>query len=110
MAAGAAALRPASSAGAIRAVLGPCIQPARYEFGADLLDRLTARLGSAVASRTEWGAPALDIPAAVRVALSYAGVDHIDDVDVCTAASGDHFSFRRDGVTGRQAMLVVRAP
>ena len=33
-------------AGPIRAVLGPCIHPARYEFGADLLDRLVARLRS----------------------------------------------------------------
>ena len=31
-------------------------------------------------------------------------------VGVCTAASPDHFSYRRDGVTGRQAMVVVRTP
>ena len=96
-------------AGPIRAVLGPCIQAARYEFGVELLERLTARFGTTVASRTEWDAPALDIPAAVRIALRDAGVDDLDDVEVCTAASSDHFSFRRDGVTGRQAMFVVRA-
>jgi polyphenol oxidase len=104
-----AALR-ACSDGPIHAVLGPCVHPARYEFGADLLERLVERLGPEVAARTETGAPALDIPAAVRSALARAGVDDLDEVDVCTAASPDHFSHRRDGVTGRQALVVVRTP
>lgn len=100
----------ARSHGPIHAVLGPCIHPARYEFGADLLARLVDRLGPEVAGNTDAGTPALDIPAAVRVALARAGVDHFTDVDVCTAASPDHFSYRRDGVTGRQAVVVVRTP
>jgi YfiH family protein len=102
-----AALR-ARSSGPVRAVLGPCVHPERYEFGADLLARLVERLGPEVAARTRDGAPALDIPAAVRVSLARAGVDDLTDVDVCTAASPDHFSYRRDGVTGRQAVVVVR--
>ena len=102
-----AALR-AVSPGPVRAVLGPCVHPEHYEFGADLLARLVDRLGSEVAARTADGAPALDIPAAVRVSLGRAGVAEMADVDVCTAASPDHFSHRRDGVTGRQAVVVVR--
>jgi YfiH family protein len=94
--------------GPIHALLGPCIHPARYEFGSDLLARLVDRLGPDVAGVTDAGTPALDIPAAVRVSLRRAGVDDIDDVGVCTAASPDHFSYRRDGVTGRQAVVVVR--
>ena len=90
------------------AVVGPCIHPEHYEFGADLLERLVARFGDVVAARTAAGAPALDIPAAVGVALRAAGVDDIDDVGICTAASPDFFSYRRDGTTGRQAMFVVR--
>ena len=89
-------------------MLGPCVHPEHYEFGADLLDRLVDRLGPEVAGRTVDGAPALDIPAAVRVSLARAGVAEVTDVDVCTAASPDHFSHRRDGVTGRQAVVVVR--
>jgi YfiH family protein len=96
------------SPGRIHAVLGPCIHPERYEFGADLLERLVARLGDVVVGRTAAGTPALDIPAAVRAALARAGVDDLDDVGVCTSASPDHFSYRRDGPTGRQAMFVVR--
>jgi YfiH family protein len=102
-----AALR-AESGGPVRAVLGPCIHAERYEFGRELLARLVARFGPGVASRAVNGAPAFDIPAAVRVALAAVDVVDVDDVDVCTAASPDHFSYRRDGVTGRQAMFVAR--
>jgi YfiH family protein len=100
------ALRDAG-AGSVRAVLGPCIHPEHYEFGADLLARLTSRLGAEVASHTADGAPALDVPLAVRRSLEHVGVDGFDDVDVCTAGSPDHFSYRRDGTTGRQAVVAV---
>jgi YfiH family protein len=96
--------------GPLAAWLGPCVHPERYEFGADLLARLVDRLGPEVESTTAAGTPALDIPAAVRVSLARAGVEQITDVDVCTAASPDHFSHRRDGVTGRQAVVAVLAP
>lgn len=94
--------------GPVTAWLGPCVHPARYEFGADLLARLVDRLGPEVASTTDAGTPALDIPAAVRVSLERAGVEQLTDVDVCTATSPDHFSHRGDGVTGRQAVVVAR--
>jgi purine-nucleoside/S-methyl-5'-thioadenosine phosphorylase / adenosine deaminase len=104
-----AALRELSP-GPVRAVLGPCVHPGRYEFGADLLERLVARLGPEVAGHTDAGRPALDIPTAVRISLARAGVADFEDLDVCTASSPDHFSHRRDGVTGRQAVVVVRTP
>jgi hypothetical protein len=104
------AVRARSDGAAVRAVLGPCVHPTRYEFGEDLLARLVARLGPTVAGRTAGGAPALDIPAAVRVSLAAAGVDDVTDVGICTAASPDYFSHRRDSPTGRQATLVVRDP
>ena len=68
------------------------------------------RLGPAVAARTADGRPALDIPAAVRAALARAGVTDCDDGGVCTAESADHFSYRRDATTGRQALVVVLEP
>jgi len=91
----------------VHAYLGPCIRPNRYEFGDADLARLVARLGPEVAGRTAGGRPALDIPAAVRAALRNAGVDAFADGGVCTASSAAHFSYRRDGVTGRQATIVV---
>jgi YfiH family protein len=93
----------------VRAWLGPCIHAAHYEFGEADLARLVARFGPVAAGRTAAGTPAFDLPAAVVVALREAGVGTVD-ADVCTAESADHFSYRRDGVTGRQAVVVVRTP
>ncbi len=86
------------------------MHPADDEFGRADLDRLVARLGPSVVARTCHGTPALDVPAAVRAALVRAGVDDLEDVDVCTFASADHFSHRRDGRTGRQALVATLAP
>jgi YfiH family protein len=93
--------------GPVRAYLGPCIRPSRYEFGATDLARLVTRLGPEVAARTDDGRPALDIPTGVRRALADCGVDEFADAGVCTAASDAHFSYRRDRVTGRQATIIV---
>ena len=99
------------SDGPITAVIGPCIHPECYEFSADDLAPIAARLGSEVAGETAGGQLALDLPVAVALALSEVGVDDITDIGVCTACSPDHFSHRRDGrvhgVTGLQTMLVA---
>jgi YfiH family protein len=99
------------SDGPITAVLGPCIHPECYEFSAADLEPIAARLGPEVEGVTAGGQLALDLPVAVALALSAAGVDDINDVNICTACSPDHFSHRRDarlhGVTGLQAMLVA---
>ncbi|HYV59927.1 MAG TPA: polyphenol oxidase family protein [Acidimicrobiia bacterium] len=92
----------------VRAVVGPCISPAHYEFGAEELEQVAHRIGPAVRARTAAGAPALDLRAGVGAALAAAGVADRTDVDICTYASADHFSHRRDGVTGRQALIVTR--
>lgn len=95
--------------GRVKALIGPCIHPARYEFGSSDLERLAARLGRRVIARTDRGAPALDLPVAARVVLERSGVAEgdIESVGQCTAASAGYFSHRRDGVTGRQAMIAV---
>jgi polyphenol oxidase len=99
------------SGGPIRAVIGPCIHPECYEFSAADLEPIATRLGPEVAGTTAGGELALDLPVAVALALSSAGVDDIDDVAICTACSPDHFSHRRDGrlygTTGLQTMLVA---
>jgi hypothetical protein len=95
--------------GPVRAALGPCVHPDRYEFGRRDLDRMVEALGPTVESRTAEGTPALDVPAGVRAALGNVGVTDVHDVDVCTSASPDHFSHRRDGITGRQGLVVVLA-
>jgi polyphenol oxidase len=95
--------------GRVRAVIGPCISARHYEFGARELDRVAQHVGAEVRARTADGAPALDLRAGVRAALDGAGADERTDIDVCTFASDVHFSHRRDGVTGRQALIVTRA-
>jgi hypothetical protein len=95
--------------GPVRATIGPCIRPAHYEFGRADLDRLVTRFGAAVEGRTHDGRLALDLPAAVRAAFAEAGVDAVDDTAHDTAADPERwFSYRRDGVTGRQALMVVK--
>ena len=84
----------------ITAVLGPCIHAECYEFGIDELDGIAAALGDEVRGTTSWGTPALDVPAAVRAQLPGAEV-----VDVCTACSSEHWSFRARGDDRRQAVL-----
>ena len=103
-----AALREIGN-GPVRAYLGPCIRPAHYAFGTADLARLVARFGTSVEGRTHEGEPAFDVPAAVRAALTACGVEEVDDGGGCTAASAAHFSYRRDGVTGRQATIVMLA-
>jgi copper oxidase (laccase) domain-containing protein len=102
------ALDPAPHPAPVRALIGPCIRPQRYEFGAAELDDLAARLGPEVRARTAAGTPALDLAAGVRAALRRVDVTDVVDLDLCTASSPDYFSHRRDGTTGRQAMVVVR--
>lgn len=97
-------------AGEVQAALGPCIRPECYEFGEGGLDRVAQVLGAGVRAVTASGAPALDLPAAVRAALARAGADLVADEGVCTACAADrHFSHRARGEPGRQAMLVWRA-
>jgi polyphenol oxidase len=93
--------------GPVRAVIGPCVRPCCYEFSPADLEPIAARLGPEVARRTSSGRLALDLPRAIAIALSGAGVAEVTDVGVCTACSHDHFSHRRDGRTGLQAMLLA---
>lgn len=95
--------------GDVRALVGPSINACHYAFGEDDLARLAERFGPGVVSRTVDGKPALDLPAAVVAALAEVGVHDVATAAPCTADAPDrYFSHRRDGVTGRQAMIVVK--
>ena len=93
--------------GEVRAVIGPCIRPAHYEFGNDDLARVAARFGDVVVGETVDGRPALDLAAGVRAAFAECAVDDIWDNGFCTYSEPRYFSHRRDGVTGRQAVVAV---
>ena len=87
------------------AVVGPCISPEYYEFGVDALKLLERQFGSEVRSRTKHGAPSLDIPKTVHVALTRNDVRDIFVMDQCTATSDKHWSYRVGKDEKRQAMI-----
>ena len=62
------------------------------------------------ASRTPTGTPALDLRAAVVAQLHGAGVTDVELLDGCTVEDPALYSYRRDGVTGRFAMLAWLDP
>ena len=92
----------------VRAILGPCIRAACYEFGAEHLDRLARRLGDGVRAVTSTGTPALDLAAGVRSALAASGVADVDDVERCTACDPGYFSWRARREMQRHAVVVWR--
>ena len=108
--------------------LGPCIGPRQFEVGADVLqafgvdgdtdgnsDGDTDANPAAAAlflrrTRPDGSARWLaDLPAVARLRLQRAGLRHISMDGRCTVEQrSDFFSFRRDGVTGRQAAAIWR--
>ncbi len=104
----------------VRAWLGPCIGPRRFEVGADVLQPFGADPQAPSAhprfvprtdvhrpdGRPRWLA---DLAGLARDRLGAAGVTAIDGASACTVEEGSRFfSFRRDGVTGRHAAAVWR--
>lgn len=89
----------------IRAVLGPAICGRCYEVSQDIHDEVVA-LHPLATAQTSAGTPALDLSKALKASLKANGISDISDLQICTLESADHFSYRRDGLTGRQVGLV----
>jgi YfiH family protein len=88
----------------ITAIIGPSICGRCYEVSEDIYNEVVA-LHPVAESRTPQGTFALDLPAALRSVLSDEGVGFVNKHS-CTVESDDYFSYRRDGVTGRQAGVI----
>jgi hypothetical protein len=89
--------------------LGPAIGPAAFEVGEDVRSAFVD--GDALAahafSRHGHGKYLADIYHLARIRLAKAGVEGVFGGDLCTVADPARFySYRRDGVTGRQATLI----
>lgn len=91
----------------IEAWVGPAICGRCYEVGDDVASQTVAKAPQA-RSTTSWGTTALDLPAAVLADLDAAGVRQVHADPRCTHEDPLLYSYRRDGVTGRQASVVVR--
>lgn len=88
----------------ITAIIGPAICGECYEVSEDIFQEVVA-LHPFAASQSKSGKRALDLPAALRSVLSDEGVAILNKFE-CTVENPDLFSYRRDGVTGRQAGII----
>ncbi len=106
----------AAGAGEILAWLGPAIGPARFEVGAEVKQTFLEQGSAADAARLTAAFTPLpghpekylaDIYALARCMLEADGVSRIAGGELCTVSDvANFYSYRRDGVTGRQASLI----
>lgn len=92
----------------IAALLGPCIGPCCYEFGAADLASVAEGVGAAVASIagcTRLGGLALDVPAAVALACEHRSIP-FSSFGSCTGCSFDGFSHRVRAERERHVVVV----
>jgi copper oxidase (laccase) domain-containing protein len=87
----------------VAAVVGPCIGPQHYAFGARDLREIVDRYGDEVAGRTRDGSAALDLPALVSMACVRAGWPRPPQ-PACTSDDA-WFSHRTRADRGRQTTV-----
>ena len=107
-----AAMR-AAGAGEITAWMGPAIGREAFEVGADVIEAFMEALPGAAtrACFTDYpdrpGKYLADMFTLARLMLARDGVARVHGGGICTASAPERFySYRRDGITGRQASLV----
>lgn len=86
---------------------GPAVCGRCYEVPYAMREEVAAVAPEAYAT-TSWGTPAVDVVAGVRAQAAARGVTNWAQSGVCTLESPDHFSYRREGTTGRLASYVWR--
>ncbi|MER5226926.1 peptidoglycan editing factor PgeF [Streptomyces flaveus] len=91
--------------GRIVARTGPAVCGRCYEVPDEMRAEVAA-VEPAAYTETSWGTPAVDVTAGVHAQLERLGVCDRAQSPVCTLESGDHFSYRRDRITGRLAGYV----
>ncbi len=99
----------------MRAWVGPAIGPNRYEVHADVAVPFSEQSAASVRRVSPGRAGTLgddvwtiDLVGAARDRLRDLGVSQVHTSGVCNFDDARFFSHRRDGITGRQALLVWR--
>ena len=93
--------------GSTCAVVGPAACGRCYEVPLDLADEVEAAVPGTRAT-TRHGTPSVDLTAGALSVLRGAGLTDVTAVGGCTIEQPDRwFSYRRSGVTGRHAGLVL---
>ena len=91
--------------GTMQAHIGPAICGSCYEVGPEVVEQVGTVMPAAP-GRTSWGTPSVDLRAGMRERLERLGVGS-ELVGECTYEHPEtYFSYRRDGVTGRQAGVI----
>jgi hypothetical protein len=88
----------------ISAIIGPSICGTCYEVSQDIFEEVTSVFPRSK-SQTKHGGFALDLAAALSYELASDGV-RVLDRSSCTVEDRSLYSYRRDGVTGRQVGLI----
>lgn len=88
----------------ISAIIGPAICGKCYEVSEDIFNEVVELHPSAAVKRGD-GTFALDLPSALIKVLENEGVS-VSQEGNCTVEDPQLFSYRRDGVTGRQAGVI----
>ena len=96
--------------GEIRAVMGPAVGPCCYEVDEGRAQLFVERYGVGEEVVTGKSMRRLDIIKANKINMLEAGLkeENISTVGGCTCCEERYFSFRREGVTGRQGAFVFR--
>jgi purine-nucleoside/S-methyl-5'-thioadenosine phosphorylase / adenosine deaminase len=96
--------------GEVLAWLGPAIGPAAFEVGEEVRaafvmeDAIAASAFREGLTAGKWWA---DLPALARLRLTRKGLTRIHGAELCTYQDAERFfSYRRDGVTGRQGAFI----
>jgi YfiH family protein len=89
----------------IKAIIGPSICGPCYEVSQESYDEVTA-IHPTAASQTARGTVSLDLPAALRTLLESEAITIVDE-SRCTVEDLNLYSYRRDGVTGRQVGIIT---
>jgi YfiH family protein len=93
----------------VAAALGPAIGPCHYEVGVEVVEAVAAGSSAGAVWERRHGRIYLDLGSTAIGALGVAGVQEVEDAAVCAACQRERFySNRRDGLTGRQAMVAMR--
>jgi YfiH family protein len=93
----------------VLAAIGPAIGPCHYEVGDEVALAVAAGSPAGVITERRDGRLFLDLPGTAVRALRAAGVQSIERAGLCTVDEPRRFySHRRDGGTGRQAMIAMR--
>ena len=96
---------------AVTVAVGPSIGPDHYEVGEDVAFAVSAAVEGGAVTRSKGDSIYMDLPGTVVQALKAEGIParSIEKSGLCTACEPQRFfSYRRDGETGRQALIAAR--